>query len=687
MDIAPKWVLENLIVVKRSGQRTDFNGEKIALAIKKAFDSTDHTYSPEAINKTYEKILKIIENRYQDRKTIKIEDIQDIIEEQLKHSHFDEVYETFKTYREQRAISRETFVIKQQHKFLKAIETLGLSNYTEGSSFMETKTSIEVLETFGKTIAEEFAKAYLLDNKYVRMQDSGLFYLENLAFLPMGTTASMQWDLDRINKLEAFKSTHEEEDLREYITDIFYLLENNQKDQYGMQAIESFDHVLSPIVLRTFIKKWASTLKIILEVNGVLEWIPFEKIERELDKLEHIPSSLRDIPPFFERMPTFTTLLEKTYTFAFEETAKEIRKAMILLIQNMNHEEKENSYSVSLGTNSTYEGKLITKIFLECLYESKEKEPTCLLKIKEPIEELFSFLNLTIEKIETIPHLKFIFLNTSYNKKVYNGEYNTEVGYFADGERVCDDITPGEAQITGGKGVLSYSYINLPRIALKYMSIANKESRIREFYTELEQVLDTVCDANLERFEIQCTKHCFNFPFLIEKGIWLDGDKVKENDRLRKILKHGTFSIRFTGLAETVYALADKSLEEKEGISLAYTIIEMMRDKLNFISSKNNLNFVLSGIGNPKVEEQFMQIDKAIYGKVKGVTDKKSYTESFHLNRKEDFTKTIEREEKFHTLTNGGHITYLPLPKKEKDLYLVFDKIYKSDIGILSFTK
>ena len=151
-------LFDNLIIVKRSGQRTSFQGEKIAIAIQKAFESVDIPYKDEDVNKVYEKVLAEIEKRYQDRKTINIENIQDSIEEVLKTKKFEDVYIAFSTYRNHRNASRKTFVIKQQHKFLKAIESLGLSNITEDNT-----TPQKLLEKFGSTISLEFAKAYLLD--------------------------------------------------------------------------------------------------------------------------------------------------------------------------------------------------------------------------------------------------------------------------------------------------------------------------------------------------------------------------------------------------------------------------------------------------------------------------------------------------------------------------------------------
>ena len=182
-----KNLFDTLVVVKRSGQRTNFQGEKIAIAIQKAFSSIDIPYKDEDVNKIYSKVLKEIEIEYKDRKTINIENIQDIIELTLKNEKLPDVYEAFKSYRDKRNASRKTFVIKRQHKFLKAIEFLGLDNLNNEKEQPET-----TLKRFGDTISTEFAKAYLLDNKSSRCHDSGLIYIDSLETMPMGEIDSLE---------------------------------------------------------------------------------------------------------------------------------------------------------------------------------------------------------------------------------------------------------------------------------------------------------------------------------------------------------------------------------------------------------------------------------------------------------------------------------------------------------------
>ena len=180
-------LFSDLVVVKRSGQRVPFNGTKIAIAIKKGFDSVYEEYDEKVVNKLYEKVLKYIEKEYQDRKTIGIEEIQDIIENELKKSD-EQVYKSFSEYRERRAASREAFVVKQQHKFVKAIESLGLKSAKEENAKRENANvdgdgPMGTMLHFGSTVSREFAKAYLMDAKYARAHDEGAIHIHDLDFI------------------------------------------------------------------------------------------------------------------------------------------------------------------------------------------------------------------------------------------------------------------------------------------------------------------------------------------------------------------------------------------------------------------------------------------------------------------------------------------------------------------------
>lgn len=228
------------------------------------------------------------------------------------------------------------------------------------------------------------------------------------------------------------------------------------------------------------------------------------------------------------------------------------------------------------------------------------------------------------------------------------------------------DVTDPDNETTGGRGNLSFTSINLPRIGIKHgICLKEREKADMEaFYQELSDVMDLVKDQLLERFEIQCNKRCYNFPFLLEQGVWTDGDKLKPTDRLRKILKHGSLTIGFIGLAETLKALIGSHHgESEEAQELGLEIINFMRNKTDEYSRKYNLNFTLIATPAEGLSGRFVGIDKALYGRIKGVTDRAYYTNSFHIPvyYNISISDKIKKEAPYHYLTNGGHISYIEL--------------------------
>ena len=253
---------DDIVVVKRSGQRVSFNDTKVAIAVKKGFDSVYEEYDEKEVNKVKEKVLKYIEKEYKDRKTINVEDVQDAIEKILQDMKYNEVYESFKNYRERRAASREAFVVKQQHKFVKAIESLGLKSATEENSKRENANvdgdgPMGTMLHFGSTVSREFAKAYLMDAKYSRAHDEGTIHIHDLDFWAMGTTTCTQIDLNKLFK-NGFSTGHgylrTPNSINSYSALAAIAIQANQNEQHGGQSIPAFDYYMAPGVLKTFKK-------------------------------------------------------------------------------------------------------------------------------------------------------------------------------------------------------------------------------------------------------------------------------------------------------------------------------------------------------------------------------------------------------------------------------------------------
>ena len=287
---------DEIVVVKRSGQRVNFNDAKVAIAVKKGFDSVYEEYDEKLVNKVKEKVLSYIKKNYKDRKTINVEDVQDAIEKVLQDMKYDDVYTSFKEYRERRAASREAFVVKQQHKFVKAIESLGLKTSSEENAKRENANvdgdgPMGTMLHFGSTVSREFAKAYLMDNKYARAHDEGLIHIHDLDFWAMGTTTCTQIDLHKLFK-NGFSTGHgylrTPNSIGSYSALAAIAIQANQNEQHGGQSIPAFDYYMAPGVLKTFKKEFKQALYNLIDFEGFSEFVNFNKVIEIIDKLESI---------------------------------------------------------------------------------------------------------------------------------------------------------------------------------------------------------------------------------------------------------------------------------------------------------------------------------------------------------------------------------------------------------------
>ena len=247
--------------------------------------------------------------------------------------------------------------------------------------------------------------------------------------------------------------------------------------------------------------------------------------------------------------------------------------------------------------------------------------------------------------------------------------------------RVLGNVSDNDRQITPGRGNLSFTSINLPRLGIKHGILDGAEKAdMKGFYAELEELMELVKDQLLERFEIQCNKRVYNFPFLLGQGVWIDSEKLKPTDRLRKVLRHGTLTFGFIGLAECLKALTGKHHgESKEAQKLGLEIIGFMRKKANEYAEKYRLNFSVIATPAEGLSGRFVKIDRAIYGKIKGVTDRDYYTNSFHIPVYYNISikEKIHLEAPYHNLTNAGHITYIELDGDTTNNIEAFEKVVR----------
>ncbi len=683
--------LDYLTVIKRSGKKVAWNGTKIALAIKKAFDSLEkdeeNHYSEKDVNKVYNAVIKHIEKDYKNEEKIKIEAIQDLIEAELQKQGYPDVYKAFADYRERRNISRQVFFgEKKQHKFLKALESLGLKSASEVNDKRENAnvdgdTAMGTMLQYGSTVSKEFAKAYLMKPKFAEAHDNGDIHIHDMDFLPMGTTTCCQIDLNKLFK-NGFSTGHgylrQPKDIISYTALAAIAIQANQNDQHGGQAIPAFDYYMAPGVLATFKKQLKQAIYDYLDLTDLEYYINMDRVAKEIDKIKTIEIDLSMFDPFTKDSEQVKRLFKKAYEKAYEKTDRQTYQAMEAFIHNLNTMHSRAGAqvpfsSINFGTDTSPEGRMVMKNYLLATDAGLGNHetpifPISIFKVKEGVNYNKEDPNYDLFRLACEVSAKRLFPNFSFIDAPFNLEYydpnnfETEVGYMGCRTRVLADIT-SDYPVTPGRGNLSFTSINLPRLGIKH-GIVSGETDLDGFFKELEDLMDLVKDQLLERFEIQCSKRIYNFPFLLGQGVWMDSEKLKPNDRLRKVLKHGTLTIGFIGLAECLKALIGKHHgESEEAQELGLKIIGFMRKKLDEYSKEYNLNFSLIATPAEGLSGRFTNIDKAIYGKIKGVTDREYYTNSFHVPVYYNISavKKIQLEAPYHAFTNGGHITYVEL--------------------------
>ncbi len=359
---------------------------------------------------------------------------------------------------------------------------------------------------------------------------------------------------------------------------------------------------------------------------------------------------------------------------AMIETDKATFQAMEALIHNLNTMHSRAGAqipfsSINYGTDTSPEARMVIKNLLLATEKGLGNGetpifPIQIFKVKEGINynetdpnyDLFK-LSLRVSATRLFPN--FSFLDAPFNAQLYKeGDYNSEVAYMGCRTRVASNHFDPSNEITSGRGNLSFTSINLPRLGIEAKGDLDK------FYEMLEEKIEIVCDQLLHRLRIQGQKRVRNYPFLMGQGIWIGSDKLSYDDTLSEVLKHGTLTVGFIGLAETLKALIGEHHGESEKArKLGLEIVTRMRSKMDAKSEETGLNFSLIATPAEGLSGRFVRLDAVKYGKIDGVTDREYYTNSFHVPVYFNIAAydKINIEAPYHNLTNGGHISYVEL--------------------------
>ena len=650
-DICEEQVLSDLVVVKRSGQRVSFNGTKIAIAIKKAFDNVDVDISLKKVNKVYEDVLCYIKNNYATRKTINVEDIQDIIETKLKENKFYDVYQAFSDYRIKRAASRKAFSIKQQHKFVRAIERI----INENKSVIGKPN--DILLDFGKTISCEYTKAYVLDNKFVRAHDDGSIYIHNLDYFNLGNLSSTHLKFDNVIN-------------NNFPLDLIQMAINAKSEIDGEITLSKFDYILVPELISRFKSELKNAIEAYLNIEGFCEYVDVSKIEELIDKENtlNINIGVFDSILLNKRVRELIVL---AYNASYKKTIEWLSAGIKQLLLHLNNNFQENKkYSISLGTNDSYEGNLINSCYVKQLLEVDYlKNLTTIFKIRK--NNNIELYNKIVETIESAKNVALSFIESSYNDDAEN-----EVEYFSNGRRIFENELYDSRSSIGRMIVASVS-VNMGRLGFEY-----KNKNLKDFYLEFDGMLELAKNVLLSIFENMGNKYKENYRFVFNNNI-LDDDKLENGQKIRKILKKGALNIELVGLFECVINLEEDLAKQKE---LLLKILKFANEKVSKFIDESRLNFILSETSKSRPLKKLMDLDKAIYGIKKGVSDKPNYSRIDRLfNYKDDINNDFKYIGKYQKMLSGGCLIEIELPKniscnKISDMInLAID----SDIGFL----
>ena len=595
---------------------------------------------------------------------------------------------------------------------MKIVESLSLKTALEDDNKRENgnidgNSAMGTMLQYGSNLSKEFAKSYMMEVRFAEAHDNGTIHIHDMDFLPMGTTTCCQIDLLELFK-DGFSTGHGflrcPQDIMSYSALAAIAIQSNQNDQHGGQSIPAFDYFLAPGVLKTFRKQFKQTLYDYFDLLGFVNLIKWDHIVKDIDKLKSIEFDISDFEEYYKDSSEVERIFRVSYDKAMAKTNRMTYQAMEAFIHNLNTMHSRAGAqvpfsSINFGTDVSPEGRMVTKNYLLAAEAGLGKGetpifPISIFKVKEglnynPGEPNYDLFQLSCKVSAKRLFPNFSFIDSSFNLPYYKpGDYKTEIAYMGCRTRVMANPAVPDNEVVTGRGNLSFTTINLPRLGIKHGILDGKKADMKGFYEELESIMDMVKDQLLERFELQCSKKVYNFPFLLGQGVWIDSKGLKPNSRLKPVLKNGTLTIGFIGLAECLKALCGHHHgEDEKAQKLGLEIIKFMRDKCDEYVEEYKLNFSLIATPAEGLSGRFTRIDQSIYGIIPGVTDREYYTNSFHVPVYYDISVVdkLKIEGKYHKYTNGGHISYIELDGDTANNLEAFEAIVRlmhdNDIG------
>lgn len=706
-------------VVKRDGRQVPFNIEKIGSAIHKAFETTGEAngkideYSLDLAIRTCEYL------ELQGKPIPKIEEIQDMVEHVLMEEGCPETAKAFILYRAERSRVRE-----KNTRLMRTIDDI-VNCEAKNNDLMRENANIDgdtamgSMLKFGSETAKAYYKSYMLKPEHAKAHEAGDIHIHDLDFYSL-TMTCCQIDLKQLFE-GGFNTGHghlrKPKDIRSYAALACIAVQSNQNDQHGGQSLPNFDYVMADGVRCTYQKEYRLALSGALEL---IAGIPCEESEALIKgmvaKMEkdsgRIPSLTVDaaydhdiIASLYDKLPAIATLddaaIERVIAYTRKhaeiQTDRGTYQAMEALVHNFNtlHSRAGAQVpfsSINYGTDTSGEARMVIRNLLHATERGLGNGETPIFPIQifrckkginfEPGDPNYDLFELACECSAKRLFPNFSFQDAPYNLQYYHEDKpETHIAYMGCRTRVIGNVYDPSKEITFGRGNDSFTSINLPRIAIL------AKGNIEEFYKILDDRLALVADQLYERLLVQSRKHVYNFPFLMGEHCWIDSDKLGPRDSIEEVIKHGSISIGFIGLAEALIALTGKHHgESEESQKLGLEIISYMRKFCDEKAEETHLNYGLLATPAEGLSGRFVRIDRNRFGKIKGVTDKEYYTNSFHVPvyyQTSMFDK-IRIEAPYHELTNAGHISYVEMDGDTASNLEAFTKVirYMGEQGI-----
>ena len=675
-------------IIKRDGRVVLFEQNKIASAILRSLEVAQEGDAADAARVAND-VQRDLESHFKGESP-NIEAIQDTVERQLMNHGFNAAAKAYILYRANRTRAREA-----NTQLMKTIDEITntdarISDMKRDNANIDGNTAMGSMLQIGSAGAKAYNEIYLLRPEHAKAYREGDIHIHDFDFYSL-TTTCCQIDILKLFH-GGFSTGHgylrEPRSIQSYAALAAIAIQSNQNDQHGGQSIPNFDYGMAEGVAKTYRKAFARRLRDAVEdyldladeeadINAIIA--AAEAATGETAKLESSEAFLDAIAAglcarYGLKEPMARKLITRASIRAYKKTNRDTQQAMEGFVHNLNTMHSRAGAqtpfsSINYGTDTSPEGRMVIRNILLALDAGLGHGETCIFpihifKVKEgvnyneedPNYDLFR-LSMRVSAKRLFPN--YTFLDSPYNLQYYvPGRPETEVATMGCRTRVMGNVYDPTRQIAYSRGNLSFTSINLPRIAIE------SQGDEKAFYEKLDHMLELTCQQLLDRFEIQASKHIHNYPFLMGQGVWLDSDNLNLSDDLREVLKHGTLSIGFIGLAETLTALYGRHHGQSEELQQkGLQIIGYMRDFCDRRSQELKMNVTLLATPAEGLSGRFIRMDQKRFGKIPGVTDREYYTNSFHIPVWYPISvyDKIRLEGPYHALCNAGHISYVEL--------------------------